>query len=122
MDTATEAGSDTRFVLLGRSNLKAFGFTSVEVSIKNISKRKTRSVIDDMLNAAFALRLRLIAISFFFIFLRPVHGFGKLRIHPLHLMDDPVNTGRHYIIKHIASDSYNQSGHRRNHSRVYPFG
>ena len=44
-------------LLCGSNNFKAFGAIKVEVTIKKISNRKTMSVIDDMLNAAFTLFL-----------------------------------------------------------------
>jgi hypothetical protein len=48
---------ETALVLLelGSMRLIALGFTTLEVSIKNISSRKTMSVKDDMLNSAMAL-------------------------------------------------------------------
>ncbi len=50
-------------LLCGSSNFKAFGATSVEVTIKNISNKNTMSVIDDMLNSALTLFLRFNDIS-----------------------------------------------------------
>jgi hypothetical protein len=49
--------------LEGSSNLIAFGLTSVEVSIKNISKRKTRSDMEAMLNSVLILFCDLIAMD-----------------------------------------------------------
>ena len=64
MDTLTVAFADTCPVLFGRSSFRAFGFTRVEVTRKNISRRNTMSVIDDIENSDSALVFRLIAISF----------------------------------------------------------
>jgi hypothetical protein len=46
-------------LLLGKITSRALLVTSVEVSMKKISKRNTRSVMDDMLNSADTL-LRLL--------------------------------------------------------------
>ncbi|MFT6199809.1 MAG: hypothetical protein ACJAQ2_001586, partial [Vicingaceae bacterium] len=43
--------------LLGSNNFKAFGLTRVEVNIKNISSKKTMSVIEDMLKLGLTLFL-----------------------------------------------------------------
>jgi hypothetical protein len=50
-------------LLAGNSNFIALGATSVEVSIKKISKRKTRSDIEAMLNSVLNLFLVCIAIA-----------------------------------------------------------
>ena len=44
-------------LLFGKSNFKALGLTRVEVSIKNIKRRNTISVIDDILKFGFTLFL-----------------------------------------------------------------
>ena len=44
-------------LLFGNNNFKAFGLTSVEVSIKKISNKKTISVIDDIIKLALTLFL-----------------------------------------------------------------
>jgi len=49
-------------VLEGKSNLIAFGATRVEVSMKKINNRNTRSDMDDMLNAVLILFFECIAI------------------------------------------------------------
>jgi hypothetical protein len=50
-------------LLEGSISFIALGLTSVEVSIKNISNRNTRSDIEAMLNAVLILFLGFIAIS-----------------------------------------------------------
>ena len=47
------------FLVLGSNSFNAFGLTSVEVSIKNISRRNTMSVIEDMLKFGLTLFLLL---------------------------------------------------------------
>jgi hypothetical protein len=54
----------TWFVLFGNSSLSAFGFTSVDVTRKNTSSKKTMSVIEDMLNDGSTFERRLIDIFF----------------------------------------------------------
>ena len=41
-------------MLLGNNNFKALGLIKVEVTMKKINKRKTMSVMDDMLKLGFA--------------------------------------------------------------------
>ena len=53
-------------LLLGKSNFKALGLTSVEVSIKKISNRKTISVMEDILKLALTL----------FLLLNPIIRYG----------------------------------------------
>lgn len=55
-------------LLLGSSNLIAFGLTSVEVSIKKISNRNTRSAIDAELNSVLLLFLVFIAMTLMFFY------------------------------------------------------
>jgi hypothetical protein len=50
--------------LEGSNSLMALGLTSVDVSMKKISNRKTRSDMDAVLNCALILFLDLIAIFF----------------------------------------------------------
>jgi hypothetical protein len=50
-------------LLEGNNSLIAFGLTNVEVSIKKIRRRNTRSDMDAVLNVGFILFLDLIAIS-----------------------------------------------------------
>jgi hypothetical protein len=47
----------------GKSSLMAFGLTRVEVSIKNISSRNTRSDMDAILNSVLILFCDFIAIN-----------------------------------------------------------
>ena len=42
-------------LLLGRTNLIALGVTTVEVIMKKINNKNTKSVIDDMLNVGLTL-------------------------------------------------------------------
>lgn len=55
-----------RLLLEGSSNLMALGATKVEVSMKKISRRKTKSDIADVLNSIFCLFLLLIAMVSYF--------------------------------------------------------
>ncbi len=55
-------GSMVRLLLDGKSNLMALGATSVDVSIKNMSKRKTRSDMEAMLKSILSLFLVCMAI------------------------------------------------------------
>jgi hypothetical protein len=58
MDTMTLGGcSIVRLLLAGKSNLIALGATRVDVSIKKISRRKTRSDMDAMLKSVLNLFL-----------------------------------------------------------------
>ena len=52
-------------LLLGNNNFIAFGLTSVEVSIKNINNKNTKSDIDAVLNAKLLLFLVWIAMTKF---------------------------------------------------------
>lgn len=54
-------------LLLGSTNLIALGVTTVEVIIKKMSNKNTKSVIDDMLNVGLTLFRFLIAMRFYFI-------------------------------------------------------
>jgi hypothetical protein len=65
MDTLVMALAEVWLLLCGRSNFNALGLTSVEVIMKKISNRKTRSVMDDMLNDALILLDERIAMLFF---------------------------------------------------------
>ena len=49
-------------LLDGNKSLMAFGATNVDVNMKNINKRKTKSDIDDELKSIFLLFLDFIAI------------------------------------------------------------
>ena len=51
--------SNVLALLLGRRSFSALGLTSVDVSIKNISNKKTISVIDDILKLGLTLFLLL---------------------------------------------------------------
>ena len=62
METLTVALADTCPVLLGSSSFRAFGLTSVEVTRKKMSSRKTMSVMDDIEMPASTLVKRLMAI------------------------------------------------------------
>lgn len=53
---------------MGKRSLSAFGLTSVDVTRKKTSNRKTMSVIDDILNDGLTFERRLIAIVFCFIY------------------------------------------------------
>jgi len=53
-------------LLLGKSSFKALGLTSVEVSIKKMSNRKTMSVMEDILKLALTL----------FLLLNPIIRYG----------------------------------------------
>jgi hypothetical protein len=50
----------------GSSSFMAFGLTRVEVSIKNISNRNTKSLMEAMLKSVLILFCDLIAIVIFF--------------------------------------------------------
>jgi hypothetical protein len=64
MYTVTVCLAMVLLLLLGSSSLMALGATSVEVSIKKISNRNTRSDMDAMLNSALLLFLVCIAMVF----------------------------------------------------------
>lgn len=55
-----------RLLLAGSNNLIALGATSVDVSIKKISNRNTKSDMDAMLKSIFRLFLDCIAMIYFF--------------------------------------------------------
>ena len=64
IDTLTVAFAETCPVLLGSRSLRAFGFTSVDVTRKKIRSRNTMSVIDDIENPESTFVVLLIAISY----------------------------------------------------------
>ena len=51
MYTVTVCFAMVRLLLCGNNSLMAFGATSVDVSMKKMSSRNTRSDIDDELNS-----------------------------------------------------------------------
>jgi len=73
MDTLTVAFAATWPVLFGSRSLSALGFTSVEVTRKNIRSRNTMSVMDDIENSAVILVFLFIAMSPAIWPVRPVH-------------------------------------------------
>jgi hypothetical protein len=62
MLTVVIAFAGVWLLLWGSNSFSAFGATRVDDTIKNISKRNTMSVIDDMLNCAFTFDPRFSAI------------------------------------------------------------
>ena len=63
METDVCGLADVWFLLCGSISLSALGWTSVDVSMKNMSNRNMMSVIEDMLKAELTLLLLLRAIS-----------------------------------------------------------
>lgn len=83
MYTVTVCFAMVRLLLCGSNSFIAFGATNVDVSMKNISKRNTRSDIDDELNSTLLWFLRFSAILLCR-FVQNIHEFNTLRFEKIH--------------------------------------
>ena len=87
----------------------ALGATNVDVNMKNINKRKTKSDIDDVLNSIFLLFLVFIAINFqFSIFnfqfelcrlVQNVHEFNTFAFEQI---DDFIYLGNDDVVENVC--------------------
>lgn len=118
METTAEGWLEVWFVLLGRSRRKALGLIRVEVTMKNMSKRNTMSVIEDMLKLGLGFRARLIMAGRLFLVVEVVNSFHKVGRGTFHVIDHAVNARGEDVIGEVGDNADNQSCHRRNHRRV----
>ena len=102
-------------LLCGKSSLMALGVTTVDVIIKKIKSRNTKSVIEDILKLALALFLFFNAIKLFYRFIKKVH---KFHCACFHFLNHRVKHRNKEVVCKECNDTYHKTSNCGHHSGV----
>ena len=101
----------------GNNTLMALGDTTVDVIMKNISKRKMMSVMEAMLKAGdiLVLLFSAMASSFFFGFVQQIEESNGLGFHFVH---DAVDERHQIVVGKHGDDAHDEAAHGCNHGFI----
>ncbi len=105
-------------LLVGRFTGNPEGVTKEAVSMKKMSKRKIKSVMEAMLNDTSTL-FRVFR-SMGLLLARFLQQVNKLDRRILHLVNHLGDTRHQVVIRQVGNDPDHQSGHRGDHGRINP--